>query len=286
MMSYFSLPKMNSKKLAHLVPVFSAENANITSYKYNSVNIFNLGPSTSLKPNPDLNKTISENQLEKEWEKLIKSFASFYIFGDVLMSKIFQKIPLMGESSWSHFVYFYVENVKEPSTANAATSNSSHVGIFIYPNSFYLPDAQTADIIVSFNDLTVDQMVYVTLSALLLQNGRGIFIMKLNRYFYTPLCMDILYLLACVYNKVFLMPVDNNLYVVCKGFQQTAVRPFFVQMKHILMTLRQNSIKAVQTNGDYNRRIFSTALSSFFVSKVEEYNVLFTHRLFNGMYVS
>jgi hypothetical protein len=107
--------------------------------------------------------------------------------------------------------------------------------------------------------------------------------MKLN-YFYTPLMMDILYLLSCVYNKVIILPIDfTHFYVICKGFQIDYLKPHYEQIKYILQILRPNSLQRISPNPNHQKsetisRIFSHPLPSLFTSKIEEINVLIHHK--------
>jgi hypothetical protein len=140
----------------------------------------------------------------------------------------------------------------------------------------------------SLYDISEEQIVYLSLFALLVQNHKGSFVLKIN-YFYTTLIMDILYLLSCVYNKVILLPIDCiHFYVVCKGFQNDILKPHYDKIKIILQIMRPNSLQRIvssihsssssSNHSDISLRLFSKPLPSLFTSKIEEINVLIHHK--------
>jgi hypothetical protein len=153
------------------------------------------------------------------------------------------------------------------------------VGLFLQPHSFYNSNSQSADLVLSLYEISEEQMIYLSLFILMVQNPKGSFVMKV-KYFYTSLMMDMLYLLSCVYNKVILLPIDySHFYVICKGFQMDFVKPYYAQIKHLLYTMRANPLQRIVTkDSSILKRMFSIPLPSLFVSKIEEINVLIHHK--------
>ena len=312
---YYPLPKMNPKNVSQLTPVYSSEKpASSVSTDNNSVFFFlkdyqdrflnsppfpstsskkfffhslkkkEFKPSTSLSVSSTTASSITNlHEIEKEWSKLSPLLLQLHLFHSPL-SFLFN-LPV-NDSSWNFIHYFslnssFVSAVVPPINPH---SYSKHyvpsTGLFLLPHSFYFSNLQPADLILSLYDLCEEQIVYLSLFALLVQNPKGSFVLKL-KYFYTPLIMDILYLLSCVYNKVILLPLDYvHFYVICKGYQFDFIRPHTVLLKNILQTLRPNSLQRITTAKDTPslRRIFSMQLPSLFVSKIEEINVLVHHK--------
>ena len=228
---------------------------------------------------------INLQEIEREWSKLSPLLQQLHLFHNPL--SFLSSLPVH-DSSWNFIHYFPLNISTAPSSANTyypvtnvySKYYTPTTGLFLMPNSFYLSTLQYADFIVSLYELSEEQIVYLTLFALLVQNPKGSFVLKL-KYFYTPVIMDILYLLSCVYNKIILLPLDYvNFYVICKGFQMDFIRPHTAQIKRILNSLRENSLQRISTNKDGQsfRRIFSMPLPSLFVSKIEEINVLVHHK--------
>jgi hypothetical protein len=301
---YYPLPKMNPKNLSCLVPLYTTEES---SYPFNSVQFFlkdfHERP-TFPSPFPPFSKkfyfyslkkkdiklpfysttppplaTIQE--IEKEWAKLSPLLMQLHLFHNPLY--FLSSLP-SNETSWNYIHYFSLtlttNPIDIPPLIPYAYSKYAQptTGLFLVPHSFYYSNLSPADFILSLYELSEEQIVYLTLFALLVQNPKGAFVLKL-KYFYTPLIMDILYLLSCVYNKVILLPLDYvHFYVICKGFQMEFVKPHYTQMRHILYTLRPNALQRIVSKNTPSRRLFSTPLPALFVSKIEEINVLVHHK--------
>lgn len=310
---YYPLPKMNPKNVSQLVPIYSSDKTSTVSTDNNSVFFFlkdyqerflnsssfpsssskkiffhslkkkEFKPSTTLATslnNSSLTSITSLHEIEKEWSKLSPLLFQLHLFHSPL-SFLFN-LPI-NDSSWNFIHYFSLTSASASASSNTHNYSKYYVpstGLFLLPHSFYFSSLQTADLILSLYELCEEQIVYLTLFALLVQNPKGSFVLKL-KYFYTPLIMDLLYLLSCVYNKVILLPLDYvHFYVICKGFQMDFIRPHTVLLKNILQSLRPNSLQRISITKDTQplRRIFSMQLPSLFVSKIEEINVLVHHK--------
>jgi hypothetical protein len=300
---YYPLPKMNPKNVSHLVPLYSSDE--VSSIHNNSVHYFlkdyqerstyspPFSSSTSKKyvfhsmKKKDLkisnlslsnSSTTNHQEIEKEWAKLSPLLLQLHLFHSPLC--FLSNLPIH-DSSWNFIHYFSLlssTNSVQPVSNSYSKYYTPSVGLFLLPHSFYFSNLQYADLILSLYDLSEEQIVYLTLFALLVQNPKGSFVLKL-KYFYTPLIVDILYLLSCVYNKVILLPLDYvNFYVICKGFQSDFIKPHIAQIKHILSSLRPNSLQRIVPREMPSRRIFSKPLPSLFISKIEEINVLVHHK--------
>jgi hypothetical protein len=295
---YYPLPKMNPRNIFNLVPLYTTATATqhhkSLSILHNSVQFFlkdfqerfikKYPPTTT--NNPTTKKKPQE--IDKEWSKLNSILIQLHLFHSPL--NFLNHLNLNNDSSWNFIHYFplifnntnqnYINN-NTPQIPNKYYYPS--IGLFLLPHTFYLSNLQSADLILSLYDTFEEQTVYLTLFALLVQNHKGSFVMKLN-YFYTPLMMDILYLLSCVYNKVIILPIDfTHFYVICKGFQIDYLKPHYEQIKYMLLILRPNSLQRISPNPNPNNsesisRIFSHPLPSLFTSKIEEINVLIHHK--------
>lgn len=290
---YYPLPKMNSRKLFDMVPIYiSNENP---FFSTNSVHFFlkefqdrsssNYPPFSSKKNNFQFIKkksTSHSQEIEKEWSKLSPLLIQLHLFHNSLT--FLSTVNLNNDSSWNFLQYFPL-NPKNQMISNTSKYYAPSMGLFLLPHSFYLSNLQSADLILSLYDTLEEQTVYLTLFALLVQNHKGSFVLKLNT-FHTPLMMDLLYLLSCVYNKVIILPVDYvYFYVICKGFQIDFLRPHYEQIKTILHILRPNSLQKIankekdsETSSSHSLRLFSKPLPSIFTSKIEEINVLIHHK--------
>jgi hypothetical protein len=312
---YYPLPKMNPKNVYHLVPFYSSDEIYSGTIHNNSVHFFLKDyperpsyppPFSSSTSYPNSSKkyifqsmkkkefktsthtssqslsnsstTNNPHEIEKEWAKLSPLLMQLHLFHSPL--SFLSSLP-SNDSSWNFIHYFSLLSsniLVQPITNSYSKYYTPSVGLFLLPHSFYFSNLQYADLILSLYDLSEEQVVYLTLFALLVQNPKGSFVLKL-KYFYTPLIIDVLYLLSCLYNKVILLPLDYvNFYVICKGFQMDFVKPHIAQFKHILYTLRPNSLQRIVHKDMPSRRIFSKPLPALFVSKIEEINVLVHHK--------
>lgn len=297
---YYPLPKMNPRNISHLVPLYTIPITSTSQHKslsilHNSVQFFlkdfqerfikKYPPTTTNNiNNPTAKKKPQE--IDKEWSKLSSILIQLHLFHNPL--NFLNHLNLNNDSSWNFIHYFPLifGNSNNNGTNTPQIPNKYYypsMGLFLLPHSFYLSNLQSADLILSLYDTFEEQTVYLTLFALLVQNHKGSFVMKLN-YFYTPLMMDILYLLSCVYNKVIILPIDfTHFYVICKGFQIDYLKPHYEQIKYILQILRPNSLQRISPNPNHQKsetisRIFSHPLPSLFTSKIEEINVLIHHK--------
>jgi hypothetical protein len=289
---YYPLPKMNSRKLFDMVSIYIS-NENPFFYT-NSVHFFlkdfqdrssSNYPPFSFKKNGFSfikKKTNHSQEIEKEWSKLSPLLIQLHLFHNPLT--FLSIVNLNNDSSWN-FIHYFPLNPKNQMILNNSKYYAHSMGLFLLPHSFYLSNLQSADLILSLYDTLEEQTVYLTLFALLVQNHKGSFVLKLNT-FHTPLMMDLLYLLSCVYNKVIILPVDYvYFYVICKGFQIEFLRPHYEQIKTILHILRPNSLQKItnkekdtETSPSSSLRLFSKPLPSIFTSKIEEINVLIYHK--------
>lgn len=300
---YYPLPKMNPKNISHIVPIYSVENAQtiippssfhfflkdiqerhhaipppFSSKKY----YFQSLKKKETKTIPLLSSIHSTSppapmsvlEIEKEWSKLCPLLIQLHVFHTPLT--FLSHFPVH-DSSWNYMHYFPLQSYSQH-THSYSKYSIPPVGLFLLPHSFYFSNLQNADLILSLYELQDEYLVYLTLFALLVQNPKGSFVMKL-KFFYTPLMMDILYLLSCCYNKVILLPLDYvNFYVVCKGFQMDYVKPHFTQMKHILYSLRDTAVQRIVVKDAPFKRLFSKPLPALFISKMEEIHVLIQHK--------
>ena len=290
---------MNPRNIFNLVPLYTTTTA--TQHKsisilHNSVQFFlkdfqdrflKKYPPTTTNTLNNTNAKKKPQEIDKEWSKLSSILIQLHLFHNPL--NFLNHLNLNNDSSWNFIHYFplvFNNNHNTPQIPNKYYYPS--MGLFLLPHSFYLSNLQSSDLILSLYDTFEEQTVYLTLFALLVQNHKGSFVMKLN-YFYTPLMMDILYLLSCVYNKVIILPIDfTHFYVICKGFQIDYLKPHYEQMKYMLQILRPNSLQRISqtpTTANTNThksesisRIFSHPLPSLFTSKIEEINVLIHHK--------
>lgn len=296
---YYQLPKMNPKNINHLGPLYYSSNSNSNSssslvhlkggINNNSVQFFLKDFQDGLINSPSFysNKKYSAikkkpQDIDKEWSKLNPSLIQLHLFNTPLN---FLSNLNLNVSSWNFIHYFpltFINNI----IPNHKFSPS--LGLFLLPHSFYLSNLQSVDLILSLYDVSEEQIVYLSLFALLVQNHKGSFVLKIN-YFYTTIIMDILYLLSCVYNKVILLPIDYiHFYVVCKGFQSDILKPHYEKIKTILQIMRPNSLQRIVSPSsnqqlDIFLRLFSKPLPSLFTSKLEEINVLIHHKQFNAI---
>ena len=244
-------------------------------------------PSTALSTslsNSSTSSITSLHEIEKEWTKLSPLLLQLHLFHSPL-SFLFN-LPIH-DSSWNFIHYFPLTSSSSSTSITSSITTHTYskyyvpsTGLFLLPHSFYFSTLQSADLILSLYDLCEEQILYLTLFSLLVQNPKGSFVLKL-KYFYTPLIMDVLFLLSCVYNKVIILPLDYvNFYVICKGFQMDFIRAHTAQIKNILQSLRPNSLQRITVSKDTPplQRIFSMPLPSLFVSKIEEINVLVHHK--------
>ena len=288
---YYPLPKMNSKKLFDMVSIYiSNENP---FFSTNSVHFFlkefqersssNYPPFSSKKNGffSIKKKTNHSQEIEKEWSKLSPLLIQLRLFHNPL--SFLSIVNLNNDSSWN-FIQYFPLNPKNQMISNNSKYYAPSMGLFILPHSFYLSNLQSADLILSLYDTLEEQTVYLTLFALLVQNHKGSFVLKLDT-FHTPLMMDLLYLLSCVYNKVIILPVDYvYFYIICKGFQIDFLRPHYEQIKTIIHIMRPNSLHKIinkekdSETSSFSLRLFSKPLPSIFTSKIEEINVLIHHK--------
>lgn len=289
---YYPLPKMNPKNISNVVPIYSSSSSSTSDH--NSVCFFlkdfqeRFIPSFSSKKylfHSIKKKASNHQEIEKEWAKINPLLIQLHLFYTPLT---FPNVNL-NDSSWNFMHYFPLTNTQTNNSNNNTHNNIKpnykyylpSIGLFLMPHSFYLSNLQSSDLILSLYDVSDEQIVYLSLFALLVQNHKGSFVLKLN-YFYTPLIMDVLYLLSCVYNKVIILPIDYiHFYVVCKGFQMEYLKPYYEQIKHIMHILRPNSLQRIMNKESVSSsslRIFSTPLPSLFTSKIEEINVLVHHK--------
>jgi hypothetical protein len=293
---YYQLPKMNPKNILNLVPLYYSSNitTHLNSFggaaggiNNNSVQFFLKDFQDGLINSPSFysNKKYSAikkkpQDIDKEWSKLNPLLIQLHLFHNPLN---FLSNLNLNDSSWNFIHYFpltFINNV----IPNHKFSPS--LGLFLLPHSFYLSNLQSVDLILSLYDISEEQIIYLSLFALLVQNHKGSFILKIN-YFYTTLIMDILHLLSCVYNKVILLPIDYvHFYVVCKGFQSDILKPHYEKIKTILQIMRPNSLQRIvssipsssSSHSEISLRLFSKPLPSLFTSKIEEINVLIHHK--------
>ena len=292
---------MNPKNILNLVPLYYSSNtsssisssispksSSFAGINNNSVQFFLKDFQDGLINSPSFyfNKKYSAikkkpQDIDKEWSKLNPLLIQLHLFHNPLN---FLSNLNLNDSSWNFIHYFpltFINNV----IPNHKFSPS--LGLFLLPHSFYLSNLQSVDLILSLYDISEEKIVYLSLFALLVQNHKGSFVLKIN-YFYTTLIMDILHLLSCVYNKVFLLPIDYiHFYVVCKGFQSDILKPHYEKIKIILQIMRPNSLQRIissipssssNNHSDISLRLFSKPLPSLFTSKIEEINVLIHHK--------
>jgi uncharacterized membrane protein len=233
----------------------------------------------------------TEKSIEKEWNKLNVHLINMHI-----MSK---QIGLPDLLFKTDNVWNYLHYSSFTSNENSWSQEKIFNVLFLSPQTLYLQNANSVHYIFSLFDLNNEQLIYLTLLSILLQSSRGFFILKIKTPF-TPLTLDIYFLLSTLYNKVVILTVDQNTqYLVCKGFQSDYIKNHIQNIKNCLFSIRpyhllfphtqdsnHNGNTSNSGSGNNNNtgkvnqqmRIFTDALPLYYVSKMEEIQVLIMNK--------
>ena len=122
--------------------------------------------------------------------------------------------------------------------------------------------------------------------ALCLQKQKGNFILKIFDCFMES-TMDLLYILSAFYEKVYITKpqtsryANSEKYIVCKNFLVVNDISVFPFLKDAFEKMLKNS-----SNNDnkYIFRFLKTPISTFFITKLEEYNAIFGQQQIENIY--
>jgi len=284
---YYVLPKMNNRWIRNIMSPHLTiqsnqnQNQNQNQFPKSSTKYF-INPSQTQSQTQNTEKSI-----EKEWNKLNVHLINMHI-----MSK---QIGLPDLLFKTDNVWNYLHYSSFTSNENSWSQEKIFSVLFLSPQTLYLQNANSVHYIFSLFDLNNEQMIYLTLLSILLQSSRGFFVLKIKTPF-TPLTLDIYFLLSTLYNKVVILTVDQNTqYLVCKGFQSDYIKNHIQNIKNCLFSIRpyhllfphtqdSNYSKTQDANngntGKVNQqmRIFTDALPLYYVSKMEEIQVLIMNK--------
>ena len=277
---YYVLPKMNNRWIRNIM------SPHLTNHQQQ-----NQLPKSSSKYFINTSQTQSQTQnteksIEKEWNKLNVHLINMHI-----MSKQIGLPELLFKTD---NVWNYLHYSSFTSNENSWSQEKIFNVLFLNPQTLYLQNANSVHYIFSLFDLNNEQLIYLTLLSILLQSSRGFFILKIKTPF-TPLTLDIYFLLSTLYNKVVILTVDQNTqYLVCKGFQSDYIKNHIQNIKNCLFSIRPYHLLFPHTqdsnhNGNNNNntntgkvnqqmRIFTDALPLYYVSKMEEIQVLIMNK--------
>lgn len=302
--NYFNVPKMNYKWIQKMSLPYLSQPFRLTKFQvhqYNDQQPITLTYSLhhfikeeeihKLLPKYDTSISI-ESIIEKEWKRLNQQLIRMHILFRTIdiPSSLFQT-----DNVWNslHCSAFPLTELN-PNIWNYHLEKMANV-LFLNPQSSYVQNYPPVFFIFSLFDLNDEQFLYLVLLSILLQSSKGYFAIKVKLPFST-IAIDVFLLLSSLYNKVVFLPLDSqSVYVVCKGFQSDfiknnipliknalfAIRPYY-HLSAIHSSLHQPS-KATSTPVVIHpfTRIFSENVPVFFLSKIEEIQVLMGHRQFH-----
>ena len=273
---YYVIPKMNNQWIKHISTPYNPPNQIPQKLLSHSIKNF-----ITQNQNQILNQN-SEKNIEKEWNKLNVHLINMHI-----MSKQIGIPELLFKTD---NVWNYLHYSSFTSNENSWSQEKIFNVLFLSPQTLYLQNANSVHYIFSLFDLNNEQLIYLTLLSILLQSSRGFFVLKIKTPF-TPLTLDIFFLLSSLYNKVVILTVDQNTqYLVCKGFQSDYIKNHIQNIKNCLFSIRPYHLlyphiqehimnKENVTNKITNQmRILSEALPLYYISKMEEIQVLISNK--------
>ena len=282
---YYVLPKMNNRWIRSITiphqPTTTRPQQTQTQTKSSSKYFINPSQTYSQTQN-------TEKNIEKEWNKL-----NIHLINMHIMSK---QIGLPDLLFKTDNVWNYLHYSSFTSNENSWSQEKTFNVLFLSPQTLYLQNANSVHYIFSLFDLNNEQTIYLTLLSILLQSSRGFFVLKIKTPF-TPLTLDIFFLLSSLYNKVVILTIDQNTqYLVCKGFQSDYIKNHIQNIKNCLFSIRPYHLLFPHTqeashyktqdasnNGNTGKvnqqmRIFTDALPLYYVSKMEEIQVLIMNK--------
>jgi 23S rRNA U2552 (ribose-2'-O)-methylase RlmE/FtsJ len=147
-----------------------------------------------------------------------------------------------------------------------------------YANSMHIVTADGGfDFSIDFNkqEINVSKLLFAQLCyAIVLQKKGGTFILKIFDCFMEQ-SIDILYILSSFYEKIYLMKpntsryANSEKYVICKGF-------LYNSSDHYYSYLYNAFNKMLHVNNNlYIHRFLNISISSYFITKLEEFNAIF-----------
>lgn len=275
---YYVLPKMNNRWIRNIITPYYVLNINQKS----SIKYF-INPSQIQSQAQNTEKII-----EKEWNKLNVHLINMHI-----MSKQISLPDLLFKTD---NVWNYLHYSSFTSNENSWSQEKIFNVLFLSPQTLYIQNANSVHYIFSLFDLNNEQTIYLTLLSILLQSSRGFFVLKIKTPF-TPLTLDIFFLLSSLYNKVVILTIDQNTqYLVCKGFQSDYIKNHIQNIKNCLFSIRPYHLLFPHTHQDTTTdlprskiqdathkitnqmRIFNEALPLYYISKMEEIQVLISNK--------
>ena len=163
------------------------------------------------------------------------------------------------------------------------TGNILSLENFVYCKNKYANSMQVItadggfDFSIDFNkqEINISKLLFAQMSyAIVLQKKGGTFILKLFDCFMHQ-SIDILSILSSFYEKVYLIKpntsryANSEKYVVCKGFLHSTNDQYYPYFYNAFKTM-------VNLNEKVNiQRFLSIPVSSYFITKLEEYNAIF-----------
>ena len=280
---YYVLPKMNNRWIRNItIPHQPTTTTRPQQIQTKSSSKYFINPSQTYSQTQN-----TEKNIEKEWNKL-----NIHLINMHIMSKQIGLPELLFKTD---NVWNYLHYSSFTSNENSWSQEKIFNVLFLSPQTLYLQNANSVHYIFSLFDLNNEQTIYLILLSILLQSSRGFFVLKIKTPF-TPLTLDIFFLLSSLYNKVVILTVDQNTqYLVCKGFQSDYIKNYIQNIKNCLFSIRPYHLLFPHTqeashskNQDTNNgntgkvnqqmRIFTDALPLYYVSKMEEIQVLIMNK--------
>ena len=147
-----------------------------------------------------------------------------------------------------------------------------------YANSMNLITADGGfDFSIDFNnqETSVSKLLFAQIAyAIILQKKGGCFILKIFDCFMQH-TVDILYILSSFYEKVYIIKpntsryANSEKYIVCKNFLYLSLDEYYDYFYNAFNKMNQ------MNNDEFISRFLNISVSSFFLTKLEEYNGIF-----------
>lgn len=286
---YYNLPKMNNRWIKNITTPYLSKTMSTDlktnlSYSIQHFNTHNLKD----KDKEQYIEKNTEKNIEKEWNKLNNLLIKMHIMN--------KQINLPNLLCKTDNVWNYLHYSTFSSNENIWSQEKLYHVLFLNPQSVYTQNSNTVNYIFSLFDLNDEQLVYLTLLSILLQSSKGIFVLKIKTPF-TSLSLDLFFLLSSLYNKVIILPVDHNTkYLICKGFQSDYIKNHVTNLKNCLFSIRpyhvlfhhayfpqsnEQQVQQTMVKITNQMRILMNSLPLYYISKMEEIQILLGHKLFH-----
>jgi len=171
-------------------------------------------------------------------------------------------------------------------TGNILSNNNFNYCISKYGSSMDIITADGGfDFSTDFNsqEINITKLLFGQVCyALCMQKKGGHFILKVFDCFMEQ-TIDILYILSCFYEKVYLTKpltsryANSEKYVVCKNFLTSSYKSHYIVLKKAFC-------KMLLVEKNYIHRFLNIPVSNYFISKLEEYNSIIGQQQIENIY--